>query len=38
VRILDLSDAAGERHTSGTDSGMVAVVVEGEFETELLPA
>lgn len=29
--------AAGERHTSGTDTGMVAVVVEGDFETELPP-
>ena len=28
---------AGERHTSGTDTGMVAVVIEGDFETELPP-
>jgi hypothetical protein len=25
----------GERHTSGTDTGMVAVVVEGDFEVEI---
>ena len=25
----------GERHTSGTDSGMVAVVIEGTFEVGL---
>jgi hypothetical protein len=26
---------AGERHTSGSDTGMVAVVIEGDFEVEL---
>ena len=26
---------AGERHTSGTETGMVAVVIEGDFEVEL---
>lgn len=25
----------GERHSSGTDSGMVAVVIEGDFEVEI---
>jgi hypothetical protein len=25
----------GERHTSGTDTGMVAVVIEGAFEAEI---
>jgi hypothetical protein len=26
---------AGERHTSGTESGMVVVVLEGDFEVEI---
>lgn len=38
VRVPIRTWQAGERHTSGTESGMVAVVVEGEFETELPPA